>query len=187
MTILAIMSYECARHCLFLLGIAYFCFNGRLLSSPVISYLDTNRFRPLLLAIQRTRPIPYRAKVLGRALLSARTVPNRFWMLLSGNAKLAFLSSTTTIASAANLPDTPSTTTAATSTADIAAVAASVISALTTTATGSLPTAAAATASDALAFAPVVVTATVVAAAAYVATPPAGQKRKSCHSNPNRD
>jgi hypothetical protein len=28
----------------------------------------------------------YRVKVLGRALLAVRTDPNRFWMLLSGNA-----------------------------------------------------------------------------------------------------
>jgi hypothetical protein len=60
----------------------------------VIPYLETNRFRPRLLAIQQTRPIPYRAKVLGRALLSARTDANCFWMLLSGNAEVAFPSTT---------------------------------------------------------------------------------------------
>jgi hypothetical protein len=61
-----------------------------LFRESVIPYLETNRFRPRLLAIQRTRPITYRAKVLGRALLAARTDANRFWMLLSGNAKVAF-------------------------------------------------------------------------------------------------
>jgi hypothetical protein len=86
----------------------------------VIPYLETNRLRPRVLAIQRTRPIPYRAKLLGRALLSARSDPNRYYVLLSGNAEVAFPS---TIAAAVN-PPTP------------AAVA-------TTTATGSLPTAAA--------------------------------------------
>jgi hypothetical protein len=150
----------------------------------VIPYLNTNRFRPRLLAIQRTRSIAYRAKVLGRALLAVRTDPNHFWMLLSGNAEIAFPSSTTTIESAANLLDTP-TTAAATSTANAAAVAASVISALTTTATDSLPTAAVAkidiatiavtlstaSASDACAAS--------VAAAANVATLSAGQKRKA--------
>jgi hypothetical protein len=55
-----------------------------------IPYLETNRFRPWLLAIQRTRPIPYRTKVLGRALVAARTDVKRFWMLLSGNAEVAF-------------------------------------------------------------------------------------------------
>jgi hypothetical protein len=68
----------------------------------VIPYLETNRFRPRLLAIQQTRPIPYRAKVLGRALLSTRTNTNHFWMLLSGNAEVAFPSSTLTIAAAAS-------------------------------------------------------------------------------------
>jgi hypothetical protein len=53
-------------------------------------YLETNRLRPRLLAIQQTRPIAYRAKVLGRALLAVRNDPNRFWMLLSGNAEDAF-------------------------------------------------------------------------------------------------
>jgi hypothetical protein len=73
----------------------------------VIPYLETNQFRPRLLAIQKTRPIAYRAKVLGRALLATRTDANSFWMLLSGNAEVAFPSRTTTIA-AANLP-TPAT------------------------------------------------------------------------------
>jgi hypothetical protein len=41
-------------------------------------------------AITETRPIAFRAKVLGRALLAARTDANRFWMLLSGNAEVAF-------------------------------------------------------------------------------------------------
>jgi hypothetical protein len=142
-----------------------------LFRESVIPYVETNRFRPRLLAIQKTRPITYRAKVLGRALLSARTDANSFWMLLSGNAEVAFPSSITTIAAAAYLP-TPGTAVA------------------TTTATGSLPTAAAtaatsaatpstASASDALAFAPTVVAAA-AAAAANVATPSVGQKRKTC-------
>jgi hypothetical protein len=78
----------------------------------VIPYLATNRFRPCVRAIQKTRPIPYRAKVLGRALLSARTDANRFWMLVSGNAEVAFPSRTLTIAAATNLP-TPATAAAA--------------------------------------------------------------------------
>jgi hypothetical protein len=72
----------------------------------VTPYLETNRLRPRLLAIQKTLPIAYRAKVLGRALLAVRTDPNRFWMLLSGNAEVAFPSTTTTATTtpAANLP-----------------------------------------------------------------------------------
>jgi hypothetical protein len=94
-----------------------------LFRKSVIPYLETNRFRPRLLAIQRTRPIPYRAKVLGRGLLTVRTDPNRFWMLLSGNAEVAFPSSTTTTTTttpAANLP-TPATVGASANAATVAA------------------------------------------------------------------
>jgi hypothetical protein len=56
----------------------------------VIPYLETNRLRPRVRAIQKTRPITYRAKVLGLALLAVRTDPNRFWMLLSENAEVVF-------------------------------------------------------------------------------------------------
>jgi hypothetical protein len=127
-------------------------------------------------AFQKTRPITYRAKVLGRALLSARSDANRFWMLLSGNAEVAFPSRTATIAAAANLP-TPATST---STTDVAAFASHV----TIAATAGLPTAAAATTatsattpstaspSDAFRFAPTI-------AAANVATLSPCQKRKA--------
>jgi hypothetical protein len=148
-----------------------------LFRGSVIPHLETNRFRPLLLAIQKTRPIAYRAKVLGRALLAVGTDPYRFWMLLSGNAELAFPSGTTTTAAAANLPAPAAA--AATSTANVAAVAASVKSTLTTTATGCLPIAAAAAATATSAattsdtFAPT--------AAANVTTASAGQKRKPRH------
>jgi hypothetical protein len=156
-----------------------------LFRGSVIPYLETNRLRPRLLAIQKTRPIAYRTKVLGRALFAVRTDPNRFWMLLSGNAEVLFPSTTATVAAAANLPTTG--TAAATSAENVAAVAASMMSALTTTATGSLPTASAAaatsaatpssTASDAFASDPT--TAAAAAKVAKVATPSAGQKRKA--------
>jgi hypothetical protein len=75
-----------------------------LFRESVIPHLETNELRPRLLAIQKTRPILYRAKVLGLALLATRTNPNRFWMLLSGNAEVAFPSRTTTVAAVATLP-----------------------------------------------------------------------------------
>jgi hypothetical protein len=78
--------------------------NHELFRESVIPYLETNLFRPRLLAIQKTRPIAYRAKVLGHALLAVRNDPNRLWMLLSGNAEVAFPSTTTTTTPAANLP-----------------------------------------------------------------------------------
>jgi hypothetical protein len=94
-----------------------------LFQESVVPYLVTNRFRPRLLAIQKTCPITYRAKVLGRALLSARTDPNHLWMLLSGNAEVALFPSTTAATTpAVNLP-TPATA-AVPSTENVAAVAA---------------------------------------------------------------
>jgi hypothetical protein len=91
----------------------------------VVPYLKTNRFRPRLLAIQQARPIPYRATVLGRALFAVRTDPNRFWMLLSGNAEVAFPPTTaTTTTAAASLP-TPATAAATVNVAPVVATAAS--------------------------------------------------------------
>jgi hypothetical protein len=93
-----------------------------LFRGSVIPYLETNRLRPRLLAIQKTRPISYRTKVLGRALLAARSDANSFWMLLSGNAEAAFPSTAATTTLAANLP-TPATA-AATSTSNVVAATA---------------------------------------------------------------
>jgi hypothetical protein len=41
-----------------------------------IPYLETNRLRPRVCAIQKVYPAAYRAKVLGRALLAVRTDAN---------------------------------------------------------------------------------------------------------------
>jgi hypothetical protein len=76
----------------------------------VIPYLETNRLRPRVRAIQATRPIAYRTKVLGRALLATRTDANSLWMLLSENPEVSFPSTTTM--PAANLP-TPAAVAAA--------------------------------------------------------------------------
>jgi hypothetical protein len=103
-----------------------------LFRGSVIPYLETNRLRPSLRAIQKTRPMPYRAKVLGRALLAVRTDPNRFWMLLSGNPEVAFPSTTATTAVPANLP-TPASAASTSTTHVTDAVAASAMSAWTTT------------------------------------------------------
>jgi hypothetical protein len=75
----------------------------------------------------RTCPIVYRAKVLGRALLAASTDANSFWMLLSGNAEVAFPSTITTTTPAMDrlAPATLSAATAsATATSNAAAPAA---------------------------------------------------------------
>jgi hypothetical protein len=81
-----------------------------LFRGSVIPHLESNRFRPRLLAIQKTRPITYRAKVLGRAFLAAQSYPNRFWMLLSGNPEVAFLTVTTTLAANLSPPPTAAVT-----------------------------------------------------------------------------
>jgi hypothetical protein len=143
-------------------------------------HLETNRLRPRPLAIQKTCPITYRVKLLGRALLAVRADMNSFWMLLSGNAEIPFTSRATRIAVAAYLP-TPATAAAfATSPTHVVAIAASMIPALTTVATGSLRTAAAAVATNSnTPSTPFASDHTVTAAAADVATPSAGQQRKA--------
>jgi hypothetical protein len=93
-----------------------------LFRGSVIPYLETNRLRPRVRAIQKTRPIAYRAKVLGRALLSARTNVNSFWILLSGNPEVAFLSTTATTTLASDLP-TPATAVATSNAAPVALLA----------------------------------------------------------------
>jgi hypothetical protein len=65
-----------------------------LFRESVIHILEMNRLRPRVRAIQKTQPMAYRAKVLGRALLAIRADPNRFWMLLLGNPEVAFPSTT---------------------------------------------------------------------------------------------
>jgi hypothetical protein len=87
----------------------HYYYGQKLYVESVIPYLETNRPRTRLLAIQKTLPQEYRAKVLGRALLAIRTDPNRFWMLLSGNAEVAFSPTTATTAAAVSLPTTPAT------------------------------------------------------------------------------
>jgi hypothetical protein len=61
--------------------------------------------------------------VLGRALLAARSDANSFWMLLSGNAEVAFPSTIATATPAASLA-TPATTAATFDSSVTAAVAA---------------------------------------------------------------
>jgi hypothetical protein len=106
-----------------------------LFRGSVIPYLETNQLRPRVRAIQITRPIPHRAGVLGRALLAVRSDANSFWMLLTGNAEVAFPPRTATIAVAASLPT--STTAAA-----ITNVAAAVTATTTIEVAASLPTSA---------------------------------------------
>jgi hypothetical protein len=74
----------------------------------IIPYLETNRLRPRVRAIQKAYPTAYRAKVMGRALLAVRTDANSLWMLLSGTPEVAFPLRTATTTPAENLA-TPTT------------------------------------------------------------------------------
>jgi hypothetical protein len=112
--------------------------------------------------------------VLGRVLLAARIDVNSFGVFLSGNAEVAFASMTATTTPATSLA-TPATS-ATTSTENVVAITASMMSALTTTVTGSLPTAAAAVPPSPSSFEASTPT---VAAAVNVATPSAEHKRKA--------
>jgi hypothetical protein len=47
--------------------------------------LETNLFRPRVLAVKKTADRPFREKILGRALYSVRSNPNLLWMFLSQN------------------------------------------------------------------------------------------------------
>jgi hypothetical protein len=69
----------------------------------VFPYLETNRLRPRVRAIQKSCPVSYRAKVLGRALVAARTDVNSIWMLLLGNAEVACSSTTATTTPASSI------------------------------------------------------------------------------------
>jgi hypothetical protein len=146
--------------------------NHELFRGSVIPYLETNRLRPRLLAIQKTRPTSYRAKVLGRALLSTRTNANKFWMLSSGNAEVAFSSRTTTIEAVANLPISTLPSALTTSVNGILSTA----TAAAATRDASIPSST--SASDAFASTPIAAAGTTDAAATD-ATLSAGQKRKA--------
>jgi hypothetical protein len=131
----------------------------------VLPYLETNMLRPRLLAVQKSRPISYRTKVLGRALLAARSNANSFWILLSGNAEVAFPSTS------ANR-STPAAAAAATTSAAVA----SVLSTLSTTVTGTLSKAGKAVTSAAT-------PSTATASGAFdptIASANSGQKCKAC-------
>jgi hypothetical protein len=91
-----------------------------LFRTSVIPYLETNRLRPRVHAIQKSCPIAYRAKVLGRALLAVRNDANSLWMLLSGNLEVAFLSTAATTTPPTN-PSTPAIAAAASNAAAAAA------------------------------------------------------------------
>jgi hypothetical protein len=79
------------------IGLSHCYKRHELFRGSVIPYLKTNRYRPRLLAIQKTQPINFRVKILGRALHAARKDTNSPWMLLSGNAEVYFPATATSV------------------------------------------------------------------------------------------
>jgi hypothetical protein len=129
--LLNMLKVKTSIHTLHLLD----CYSeNELYQESIAPYIATNRYRSHVRAIQKTRPFVYRAKVLGQALFAARTDPNHFWMLLSGNAEVAFPSTTATTTPATSLP-VPSTAAATSNTAAVA-VTTTVTAAITRAASG---------------------------------------------------
>jgi hypothetical protein len=51
----------------------------------ILPYLETNLYRPRVLAVKKTIERPFREKVLGRALDSVKSNANLVWLFLSEN------------------------------------------------------------------------------------------------------
>jgi hypothetical protein len=54
-------------------------------TGSILPYLETNLYRPRVLAIKKTIERPFREKLLGRALDCVKINPNLVWMFLSEN------------------------------------------------------------------------------------------------------
>jgi hypothetical protein len=54
-------------------------------TGSILPYLETNLYRPRVLAVKKTKERPFREKMLGRALASVKTNANLVWMFLSEN------------------------------------------------------------------------------------------------------
>jgi hypothetical protein len=53
--------------------------------AEILPRLQTNLYRPRVLAVKKTKERPFREKVLGRALFCVKSNPNLVWMFLSEN------------------------------------------------------------------------------------------------------
>jgi hypothetical protein len=54
-------------------------------TGSILPYLETNLYRPRILAVKQTTERPFREKVLGRALYCVKSNPSLVWMFLSEN------------------------------------------------------------------------------------------------------
>jgi hypothetical protein len=59
--------------------------DSQIYSETILPRLETNRFRPRVLAVKKIVDGPFREKVLGRALHCVKRNPNLVWMFLSQN------------------------------------------------------------------------------------------------------
>jgi hypothetical protein len=57
----------------------------KIYTEEIHPYLETNLYRPRVLAVKKTIERPFREKILGRALDCVKSNPNLVWMLLSEN------------------------------------------------------------------------------------------------------
>jgi hypothetical protein len=60
-------------------------YNQQIYTEEIRPNLETNLYRPRVLAVKKTKDRPFREKVFGRAVYSVRSHPNLVWMLPSEN------------------------------------------------------------------------------------------------------
>jgi hypothetical protein len=60
-------------------------FDDQICTESIQPCLETNLYKPRVLAVKKTNERPFREKVLGRALSRVRSKPNLVWMFLSQN------------------------------------------------------------------------------------------------------
>jgi hypothetical protein len=59
--------------------------DDQIYTEEISPYLETNLYRPRVVAVKKTIERPFREKVLGRALDCVKSNPNLVWMFLSQN------------------------------------------------------------------------------------------------------
>jgi hypothetical protein len=60
-------------------------YDQQIYAEMILPYLETNRYRPRVLAVIEIDDRPIRQPVLGRALYCVRSNPNLVWLFLSEN------------------------------------------------------------------------------------------------------
>jgi hypothetical protein len=62
-----------------------YAWDQQIYTEEISPYLETNLYRPRVVAVKKTIERPFREKVLGRALGCVKSNPNLVWMFLSEN------------------------------------------------------------------------------------------------------